>query len=134
MTIRFLQEFRARSTCSSCKRAPADGRKTCPTHLEKAKLQFRKWYQVRVAKGLCVNCDRRGYRGECRCLLHKGKNQMRCQVWVEKNKDWSAFKSAFERTFLKADGICVSCRRRPMVNERQCVVCRDRSNQQRRAA
>jgi hypothetical protein len=111
MTLKFLTEFRARTTCGYCKRAPAEGRRTCPIHLEKAKFQFRKWAKLRVAKGLCLNCDRRGYQGECRCLLHKGVNQERCRMWSRVNSDWLAFKSAFERFWFKIDGICRYCRR-----------------------
>ena len=57
-----------------CKEAPALDRKTCPTHLAYAKARFRVWAEKRARAGLCLSCERKGYQGECRCLLHKGVN------------------------------------------------------------
>jgi hypothetical protein len=117
MTLRFLREYRANTTCSSnyCKGEPADSYKTCDKHRDYAREQFRQWRVLRKKQGLCIACDRRGYRGECRCLLHKGVNQAKCRAWMKKNKDWCAFRSAFERMWLKQEGICRYCRRGPAI-------------------
>lgn len=135
MTIKFLEEFRARSKCSQCKAAPAEGRKTCEKHLERAKLQWRMWCKRRIQKRLCIACDRRPYQGELRCLLHKGQNQAKCRAWVKANSDWCSFRAAFEALFLKLDRICIKCRRRPMAarSTRSCSRCLSRAVEHDRA-
>lgn len=122
MTIRFLKEFWKKTTCQKCKAAPAEGRKTCPEHLIYARLRFRFWSAARAKLGLCLSCDRRGYQGECRCLLHKGRNQQACRIWNRLNADWLAFRVAFEKSFLKLEGFCRVCQRRQSAAGR--VTCR----------
>ena len=124
MTLHFIEEFKKGNQCGQCKKN-AGAKSLCPEHLNKAKLRFRVWAATRKIQGLCLHCNRKGYKGQCRCYVHTLKNQIRCKEWYKLH---GAEKRQQELDKMAETGLCLKCSAHNPLRpgHQQCQACFDK--------
>lgn len=133
MTKFFINSFKKQNKCTRCSSLPISARKLCPKHLAYARKRWIIFAAERKELGLCLHCNRKGYRGECRCSVHKKENQIKCRNWMaahpECNKlGWNKCKAILDA------GLCL-CKGHPPLpaGQKRCDNCRVRSQKYCRA-
>lgn len=103
MTVHFLRFYQKQTKCSQCRELPAEGRKTCPAHLDAAREGFRRWTKRRRSQKRCLNCDR-STSGKLRCEKHLSLYNDQYKAWkrIPANRQWRRFYECFRLNTMRA--------------------------------
>lgn len=125
MTKLFLKQYK-KLACYDCT-VKSTKYSMCSVHLEKARDQFKIWSLTRRMIGKCIRCNRKSFKDQLRCSLHRLLSNQQCKSWHKKNKKHVADYTVARREYWRKQGLCFKCpQHRPLTDYLNCTECRAR--------
>lgn len=128
----FIANFKKQNQCQACttEKVTNYGKtySMCLKHLNKARIHWKNWANVRRAAGKCCYCNKKSYKGYLRCKTHTEYNRANCKKWYQANKERNAqYTIEFKLSYLSQNK-CPQCpeHRSLKAGYTRCQVCRNK--------